>query len=288
MMSYLSESPIKDEVSLAKAIIFRYGTSLLRYFSLDELIHEVRLGFWLAQQDAERRGRPNPGVGFYYRRGVWRLLNLRRWLAPALEVPLVPTLEGEEDGEVVAENRRQEAASPPPEITDLEAVISLIERLLDFHSRGQGRLNVRRWLLGRLLGETLAETAAAIGIPKSRLAAQVRAMRLYLAPYREDIAAVLRGDLEPNEVPLRPAPSRWRMYGAKKGHVACDICGKPARTLHHIQPRRWGGPDEKKNLVPLCEVCHGKLEVHYMRIERPGMTVAEWRRAYESWKKKGG
>jgi len=278
-----SPSPIRDEAQLARAIVRRHGTHLLRFFSWDDLIHEVRLGFWLGYLASQRRGRPNPPVGFLYRAGMWRLKNLWRlvneeakWVGPA--DLLADDEEQEDDWPLVI------TASQPEDPINLEPAIQLIERLLDFHSRGQGRLNVRRWLMGRLIGETLAETAAALGIPKSRLAAQIRAMRLYLAPYRRDIQRVLRGELAPEGVPLRPARSRWAAYGAKKGQVTCDKCGQPARTLHHIQPRRWGGSDERNNLAPLCERCHGLVEVFYMRMEKPGMLPSEWQQLYQQWK----
>src|SRR5215217_5135143 len=32
-------------------------------------------------------------------------------------------------------------------------------------------------------------------------------------------------------------------------------CGKPARTVHHIVPRKLGGADDLSNLASLCPSC---------------------------------
>ena len=36
-------------------------------------------------------------------------------------------------------------------------------------------------------------------------------------------------------------------------------CGAPAVDVHHVWPRRRGGPDALCNLVALCKVCHSRL-----------------------------
>lgn len=39
----------------------------------------------------------------------------------------------------------------------------------------------------------------------------------------------------------------------------CINCGAQAEHYHHVIPRSLGGTDDKTNLVPLCNYCHGKL-----------------------------
>lgn len=41
----------------------------------------------------------------------------------------------------------------------------------------------------------------------------------------------------------------------------CD-CGPPLEE-HHVIPQRFGGPDTKKNIVELCQLCHQRLERLY-------------------------
>ena len=45
-----------------------------------------------------------------------------------------------------------------------------------------------------------------------------------------------------------------------RDNYRCTECGE-ARDLqvHHILPRRLGGPDEPSNLVTLCSACHDRL-----------------------------
>lgn len=39
----------------------------------------------------------------------------------------------------------------------------------------------------------------------------------------------------------------------------CVNCGGQAEHYHHVIPKSLGGTDNKTNLVPLCNSCHGKL-----------------------------
>lgn len=41
----------------------------------------------------------------------------------------------------------------------------------------------------------------------------------------------------------------------------CFTCGAKAEHRHHILPISRGGKNTKNNLVPLCIVCHNKLDV---------------------------
>lgn len=42
---------------------------------------------------------------------------------------------------------------------------------------------------------------------------------------------------------------------------SCAFCGDDRVThQHHIVPRRYGGSDEKSNLLPLCPTCHAIVE----------------------------
>lgn len=44
--------------------------------------------------------------------------------------------------------------------------------------------------------------------------------------------------------------------------IACEICGKPAKDVHHVEPRSKFGSknladmDNVNNLVALCRKCH--------------------------------
>lgn len=42
----------------------------------------------------------------------------------------------------------------------------------------------------------------------------------------------------------------------------CTECGESQNLeVHHVVPRRLGGPDEPSNLVTLCSACHFRLHV---------------------------
>jgi 5-methylcytosine-specific restriction endonuclease McrA len=41
--------------------------------------------------------------------------------------------------------------------------------------------------------------------------------------------------------------------------IGCEVCGRPASDIHHIQPRGMGGSkfrDTPDNLIALCRFCH--------------------------------
>jgi len=43
--------------------------------------------------------------------------------------------------------------------------------------------------------------------------------------------------------------------------VACSVCYRAADVRHHLIQLQNGGRNKAKNLIPLCNQCHG--EVHY-------------------------
>lgn len=64
--------------------------------------------------------------------------------------------------------------------------------------------------------------------------------------------------------------------------IPCEVCGKKAVDIHHIEARGMGGSDKKdviENLMALCRECHIKYgditeakdylkKIHQLRIER--------------------
>lgn len=60
----------------------------------------------------------------------------------------------------------------------------------------------------------------------------------------------------------------------------CYICGNKNRDVlerHHIVPRRFGGSDDKENLVQLCSNCHTSVERLYDKrfYDELGVAVPE-------------
>ena len=57
-------------------------------------------------------------------------------------------------------------------------------------------------------------------------------------------------------------PKRVRL--ARTPAAKRAVCGNPIKHApapavvqkHHIQPKSWGGPDAKSNLIDLCGTCH--------------------------------
>lgn len=59
--------------------------------------------------------------------------------------------------------------------------------------------------------------------------------------------------------------SEWKklkLACRKQYDYTCQMCGIKHKSVHvhHIIPRRIGGPDELNNLITLCESCHVKTE----------------------------
>jgi hypothetical protein len=59
----------------------------------------------------------------------------------------------------------------------------------------------------------------------------------------------------------RPWPEARRACLERHGG-RCTACRRPARTVHHIFPKRWseGRMNSQVNLAPLCRSCHAALE----------------------------
>jgi 5-methylcytosine-specific restriction endonuclease McrA len=46
----------------------------------------------------------------------------------------------------------------------------------------------------------------------------------------------------------------------RRDNYRCTACGATRDLeVHHIVPRRLGGPDEPANLITLCAACHSRL-----------------------------
>ncbi len=67
----------------------------------------------------------------------------------------------------------------------------------------------------------------------------------------------------------------WRKLSAdlRAANPACEICGRPATSVHHKKPLRAGGKSDKSNLTVLCEACHKKADKEERRKSR-GMKYA--------------
>ena len=58
----------------------------------------------------------------------------------------------------------------------------------------------------------------------------------------------------------RASQAEWSgIYEAFKG-AGCRICEEYPIELHHVLPRSHSGDDVIVNLVPLCRVCHARVE----------------------------
>ena len=58
----------------------------------------------------------------------------------------------------------------------------------------------------------------------------------------------------------KASPGTWqRIIDAKRG--PCRICGDSPVEYHHLVPRSQGGDDTAANIVPLCRICHARVEV---------------------------
>lgn len=56
--------------------------------------------------------------------------------------------------------------------------------------------------------------------------------------------------------------SKLKLKCRKQYDYTCQICGVRQKSIHvhHMIPRRIGGPDELGNLITLCQPCHIKTE----------------------------
>lgn len=52
-------------------------------------------------------------------------------------------------------------------------------------------------------------------------------------------------------------------YHHGEKNESCYFCLSLGTEEHHIIPQRFGGPDERDNIVEVCESCHKKLERLY-------------------------
>ncbi|MBA3565240.1 MAG: HNH endonuclease [Actinobacteria bacterium] len=58
----------------------------------------------------------------------------------------------------------------------------------------------------------------------------------------------------------RATKKEWEdIHAAFKG-ASCRICEEYPIELHHVLPRSHSGDDVMVNLVPLCRVCHARVE----------------------------
>jgi hypothetical protein len=68
----------------------------------------------------------------------------------------------------------------------------------------------------------------------------------------------------------------------------CTVCFKEGEThLHHIVPKKQGGPDTFNNLIELCLTCHAKAHferAHWMKRQRSGIEKAKAEGKYKGRK----
>ena len=64
----------------------------------------------------------------------------------------------------------------------------------------------------------------------------------------------------------------------------CTVCFKEGEThLHHIVPRKQGGPDTLNNLIELCLACHAKAHFEradWQKRQRAGIERAKMEGKY--------
>lgn len=74
-------------------------------------------------------------------------------------------------------------------------------------------------------------------------------------PYADFLAAV----------EMRDYPEDWadlREYILERDDYTCQGCGTSVQhdaPIHHIVPLGCGGTNTRRNLITLCETCHGKI-----------------------------
>lgn len=57
------------------------------------------------------------------------------------------------------------------------------------------------------------------------------------------------------------SPKQWQAIISAK-HGRCRVCergGMLAVYMHHLIPRDFHGDDVPDNVIPLCELCHGRV-----------------------------
>jgi len=61
-----------------------------------------------------------------------------------------------------------------------------------------------------------------------------------------------------------------REFVLERDDGKCQECGVEEEIMHvhHVIPRREGGPDAPENLVTLCQSCHGIIEAEYRKNRR--------------------
>ena len=73
--------------------------------------------------------------------------------------------------------------------------------------------------------------------------------------------AATSADEEPEKTPAPPQKLKNELF-FDRADRHCEYCGKQFDQLHihHIKPRREGGPNTRKNLIVLCPNCHSKAD----------------------------
>lgn len=270
--------PLRNPRGFAAQIIRRHHTRYLP-IPFEDLVSDLVSEFWLAEQ-VRKPGTEEEKISFFWKVGRNRIYKLSRFYAGLPEENIESELPERE------KVLWSDAYFSEEMVDRLPAILRSIESILDFHSRRQGRLDVRRWMHCSALGLSQTETAESLGIKRETLRAQTQSMRLVLAHYYDDLVAVAHGRMEPDDVMLRVAPSRWRRYSnddRKRPTKRCVRCGAESATYHHVVPRRHGGEDSISNLAILCINCHSDVENWYLRQDRSGLKPDDWRRIFREW-----
>lgn len=53
-------------------------------------------------------------------------------------------------------------------------------------------------------------------------------------------------------------------------YIDCEVCGKQAVDIHHIQPKGSSGSDHIQNLIAVCRTCH--IDAHAERISKDELS----------------
>jgi 5-methylcytosine-specific restriction endonuclease McrA len=76
---------------------------------------------------------------------------------------------------------------------------------------------------------------------------------------------------------------RNRILALKRDNNICRRCGKPAKNVHHVIPRKKLENDSIENLVTLCKKCHRQVDNRFILV---GQTAYTRRWINENMKKK--